>query len=56
LLIAIDIIIIIMAGISEEFNISVGVHQGPVLSPLLYIIVMDELTTKIGKGLSWELR
>jgi len=33
-----------MAGISEEFNISVGLHQGSVLSPLLYIIVMDELT------------
>jgi len=39
-----------MAGISEEFNILVGVHQGSVLSPLLFIVVMDELTKEIRKG------
>ncbi len=30
------------AGISEEFSIRVGVHQGSALSPLLLIVVMQE--------------
>ena len=28
---------------SEKFNIKVGVYQGAVLSPLLFIIVMEAL-------------
>lgn len=31
------------AGISEEFNINVGVHQGGVLSPLLFNVTFDYL-------------
>ncbi len=31
-----------LAGISEEFSIRVGVHQGSALSPLLFIVVMQE--------------
>jgi len=44
-----------MAGITEEFNILVGVHQMSVLSPLLVIIVMDVLTKEIRNGVLWEL-
>ena len=35
-------------GFSQEFEVKVGVHQGSVLSPLLFIIVL--------KALSWEFR
>ena len=34
---------------SEWFKIKVGVHQGSVLSPLLFAIVMDALTENVGK-------
>ena len=43
------------AGTSEEFNIGVGVHQGSVLSPLLFIVVMDEATRGASRGAPWEL-
>ena len=36
---------------SDEFNIKVGVHQGALLSPLLFIIVMDVLSRKFTFGL-----
>ena len=31
-------------GYSEEFEVKVSVHQGSVLSPLLYIIVLEVLS------------
>ena len=31
-------------GFSKEFEVKVGVHQGPVLSPLLFIIVLEALS------------
>ena len=31
-------------GYSEEFEVKVGVHQGLVLSPLLFIIVLEALS------------
>ena len=40
-----------VAGTSEEFDISVGVHQGSVLSPLLFLIVMDENGNAVGAGI-----
>lgn len=42
------------AGTSEEFGIGVAVHQGSVLSPLLFVIVMDEATREARNGVPWE--
>ena len=42
-------------GESAEFEVKVGVHQGPVLSPLLFTIVLEELSKKFREGLPWEL-
>ena len=33
-------------GVSERFEVKVGVHQGSVLSPLHFIIVLEALTSK----------
>ena len=32
-----------------------GVHQGSILSPLLFIVVMDEVTRKVRNGVPWKL-
>ena len=42
-------------GSSEEFEVKVGVHQGSVLSPLLFVAVMEVVTRKVRDGLPWEL-
>ena len=34
-------------GLSNEFEVTFGVHQGSVLSPLLFIIVLDALSREI---------
>ena len=36
---------------SEEFYVAVGVHQGSVLPPLLFAIVMDVVTENAREGL-----
>ena len=41
-------------GYSEEFEVKVGVHQGSVLSPLLFIIVLEALSREFCSGVSWE--
>ena len=41
-------------GYSEEFEVKVGVHQGSVLSPLLFIIVLEALSREFRCGVSWE--
>ena len=40
---------------SEEFDVGVGVHQGSVLSPLLFIIVLEALSREFRTGTPWEL-
>jgi len=42
-------------GNTEPFNVQVGVHQGSALSPMLFIIVMEEITREIKTGLPWEI-
>src|SRR3989442_16037994 len=40
---------------SENFEIKVAVHQGSILSPILFNIVMQAIAENFKKGLPWEL-
>ena len=40
---------------TDEFGVNVGVHQGSVLSPLLFIIVLEALSQEFRTGCPWEL-
>ena len=41
-------------GYSEEFEVKVSVHQGSVLSPLLFIIVPEATSQEFRSGVPWE--
>ena len=41
-------------GYSEEFEVKVSVHQGSVLSPLLFIIVLEALSREVCSGVPCE--
>ena len=41
---------------SKEFELKVGVHQGSVLSPLLFVIVLEALSREFRAGVPWEDR
>ena len=43
------------SGFSEEFGIRVGVHQGSVLSPLIFAIVVDAVSEHVREGLLNEI-
>ena len=42
-------------GMSEAFSVKVGVHQGSVLSPFLFAIVMDVVCGDVMEGLLFEI-
>ena len=42
-------------SLSEEFSVKVGVHQGSVLSPLLFIMVLEALSIEFRTGCPWEV-
>lgn len=41
--------------LSEEFEVKVGVHQGSVLSPLVFAIVVDVVTESVREGLMSDM-
>ncbi len=43
------------AGLSKPFPITIGVHQGSALSPLLFILCMDTATADIQVPQPWSL-
>ena len=43
------------SGTSDEFGVRVGVHQGPVLSPLIFAVVLDVVTEHAREGLLNEI-
>ena len=45
----------VSSSFSEVFEIRVGVHQRSVLSPLLFIIVLEGLSREFRVGCSWKM-
>ena len=43
------------AGLTEEFKVGVGLHQGLALSPFLFAIIIDRLTEGIRKDAPWDM-
>ena len=39
--------VLVGSGMSNEFQVNIGLRQGSVLSPLLFIIVMELISRKI---------
>ena len=44
-----------IAGLTEEFEMKAGVHQGSALNPLLFIFVMEEAAKESRQGGTCEL-
>ena len=42
-------------GNSKSFEVKVGMHQGSGLSPLLFVIVMEAISSEYRVALPWEL-
>ena len=43
------------AGLTEWFEVKVGLHQGSALSPFLFAIVMDTLTEDVRRDAPWNM-
>ena len=43
------------AGLTKEFNVGVGLHQGSALSPFLFAIIIDRLMEDIRKDAPWDM-
>ena len=43
------------SSFSEEFEVKVGVHQGSVLIPLLFIIVLEAISREFCVGCPWKM-
>ena len=44
-----------MCGETDVFNVKVGVHQGSVLSPYLFIMILDEISAGIPGDAPWTM-
>ena len=42
-------------ALGDEFDVKVGVHQGSVLSPILFVIVLEALSREFRDSLPWEV-
>ncbi|RXN38888.1 Retrovirus-related Pol poly LINE-1 [Labeo rohita] len=42
-------------GVTEEFNVEVGLHQGSALSPFLFALVMDRMTDEVRQESPWTM-
>ena len=42
-------------GLTEEFKVGVGLHQGSALNPFLFVIIIDRLTEDIRKDAPWDM-
>ena len=42
-------------GVTEGFEVKVGLHQGSALSPCLFAMVMDRMTDEIREEAPWTL-
>ncbi|KAK3532001.1 hypothetical protein QTP86_003231 [Hemibagrus guttatus] len=42
-------------GLTEEFKVEVGLHQGSALSPFLFAIVMDQLSEEVRQESPWTM-
>ena len=43
------------AGLTKEFKVGVGLHQGSALSPFLFAIIINKLTEDIRKDAPWDM-
>ena len=42
-------------GVTEDFKVEVGLHQGSALSPFLFAIVMERFTDEVRQELPWTM-